>query len=109
MVEITDGDVRGIVWPTNAVRVVRTGDAHDLVVLSGVEPHLAWGTYVACLRRVVSRLRCEAVVTLGASADAVPALPAPPGGRVDLRPCARRRVGACPVRPIRGSPGCWAC
>jgi len=72
MVEIIDGDIRRIVWPTNAVRVVRTGDAHDLVVLSGVEPHLAWGTYVECLRRVVSRLRCEAVVTLGASADAVP-------------------------------------
>ena len=72
MVEITDGDIRQIVWPTNAVRVIRTGDAHDLVVLSGVEPHLAWGTYVECLRRIVSRLRCEAVVTLGASADAVP-------------------------------------
>lgn len=72
LVEITDGDVRRIMWPSNAVRVVRTGDAHDLVVLSGVEPHLGWSTYTACVRRVVDRLGCEAVVTLGASADAVP-------------------------------------
>ena len=71
-VEITDGDIRQIQWPSNAFRVVRTGGPHDLVVLSGVEPHLAWTTYIGCVRRVIAALGCEAVVTVGASADTVP-------------------------------------
>jgi glutaconate CoA-transferase subunit B len=72
LVEITDGDIRQIQWPSNAFRVVRTGGPHDLVVLSGVEPHLAWTTYIGCVRRVIAALGCEAVVTVGASADTVP-------------------------------------
>ena len=71
-IEIDGGDVLAITWPTNAFRVVRTGGAHDLVVLSGVEPHLAWSTFAACALRVVDRFGCEAVVTLGATADPVP-------------------------------------
>ena len=46
MVELVDGDVRHVTWPANDFRVVRTGGAHDLVVLDGVEPHLAWPLYV---------------------------------------------------------------
>jgi hypothetical protein len=72
MVELVDGETRRITWPSNDVRVVRTGGARDLVVLSGVEPHLAWPLYIGCARRVVTDLRCEAVVTLGATADATP-------------------------------------
>ncbi len=72
IVEITDGDIREVHWPSNAFRVARTGGPHDLVVLSGVEPHLGWLTYAGCVRRVVDRLRCEAVVTVGATADATP-------------------------------------
>lgn len=71
-IEIEGGDVRSITWPANTFRVVRTSDAHDLVVLNGVEPHLAWPTFSACALRVVDRLGCEAVVTLGATADPVP-------------------------------------
>ena len=71
-VEIVDGDLRRVVWPDNSFRVVRTGSAHDLVVLSGVEPHLAWRTYAACALRVVETVGCEAVVTVGATADALP-------------------------------------
>ena len=70
----TDGpdEVRVIRWPENDVEVVRGIGGRDLVVLVGVEPHLAWPTYSACIRHVVERLRCEAVVTVGASAEAVP-------------------------------------
>ena len=71
-IEIEGGDVRAITWPANAFRVVRTGSAHDLVVLSGVEPHLAWSTFAGCVLRIVDRLGCDAVVTLGATADPVP-------------------------------------
>jgi predicted ATP-grasp superfamily ATP-dependent carboligase len=72
MVEMVDGDVRRVIWPSNAFRVVRTGAAHDLVVLSGVEPHLAWRTYAGCAMRVIEAVGCAAVVTVGATADAIP-------------------------------------
>jgi predicted ATP-grasp superfamily ATP-dependent carboligase len=72
MVEMADGDVRRVTWPSNAFRVVRTGAAHDLVVLSGVEPHLAWRTYAGCALQVIEAVGCEAVVTVGATADAIP-------------------------------------
>ncbi len=78
MVEMVDGESHRISWPRNDFRIVRTGAAHDLVVLSGVEPHLAWPLYVDCARRVVERLGCEAVVTLGATADAIPHTRMPP-------------------------------
>jgi predicted ATP-grasp superfamily ATP-dependent carboligase len=71
-VEIVDGEQRRIVWPANSFRVVRTRSAHDLVVLCGVEPHLAWRTYAAAALRVVEAVGCEAVVTVGATADALP-------------------------------------
>jgi hypothetical protein len=92
-VEIAEGDIRQIVWPSNEFRVVRTGGAHDLVVLSGVEPHTAWSTYLGCIRRVVHELGCEAVVTVGASADTVPhsRMPVVVGSTSD--PAAARRLG----------------
>jgi hypothetical protein len=71
-IDIDEGDVRDITWPANTFRVVREGAPHDLVVLSGVEPHVAWPTFAACLTRVVERLRCEVVVTAGATADPIP-------------------------------------
>lgn len=67
-----DGE-RTIWWPRNDIVAVRFSDAaHDIVVVSGVEPHLRWHTYVRCLIAVYSRLNCEAVVTVGAAADTVP-------------------------------------
>jgi hypothetical protein len=77
-VELVDGETRRISWPVNDIKVVRTGAARDLVVLTGVEPHLAWPLYIACAKQVVEALRCEAVVTLGATADAVPHTRMPP-------------------------------
>lgn len=74
-VEIDDGDIRVIRWPENRFDVVRSeagSDVRDLVVLVGTEPHLGWPTYSACVLEVVRRLGCEAVVTLGAAAEAVP-------------------------------------
>jgi hypothetical protein len=77
-VELVDGETRRISWPVNDIKVVRTGAARDLVMLTGVEPHLAWPLYIACAKQVVEALRCEAVVTLGATADAVPHTRMPP-------------------------------
>lgn len=70
---IDDDGERSIAWPRNDVVAVRFPDAaHDIVVVSGVEPHLRWHTYVNCLIAAYHRLGCEAVVTVGAAADTVP-------------------------------------
>jgi hypothetical protein len=71
-VELEDGEIRVIQWPENRFDVVRATTGRDLVVLVGVEPHLGWRTYTACVRRVVEELGCQAVVTIGSAADAVP-------------------------------------
>ena len=71
-VEIVDGDVRTITWPENRFDVVRGLGDRDVVVLVGVEPHLAWRTYAACIRTVAQQLGCVAVVTVGSAAEAVP-------------------------------------
>ncbi|MFW2332495.1 PAC2 family protein [Ilumatobacter sp.] len=71
-VEIDEGELRVIRWPENEFDVVRGAGGRDLVVLVGVEPHLAWHTYSACITHVARRLRCEAVVTVGSAAEAVP-------------------------------------
>lgn len=71
-VEIEDGETRVVRWPENRFDIVRGRGERDLVVLVGVEPHLGWRTYAACVRRVAERLGCEAIVTIGSAADTVP-------------------------------------
>lgn len=71
-VEILDDDQRVLLWPSNLFRVVRTAAAHDLVVLSGAEPHLRWPSFVRCITSVVERLGVVTVVTLGSTADVTP-------------------------------------
>jgi proteasome assembly chaperone (PAC2) family protein len=66
-------------WPANEFRIARfAGGPHDLVVLSGVEPHVRWSTYCACITAMAARLGCDIVVTIGANADAVPHTRIPP-------------------------------
>lgn len=70
---IDEDDERHIRWPENEIVVVRGADEErDLVVISGVEPHLHWPTFVACIITCAKQLRCAAVVTVGAMLDAVP-------------------------------------
>ena len=71
-VEIDEHGVRSLSWPDNEFDVVRGQGGRDLVVLVGTEPHLAWRTYAGCIRRVAEQRGCEVVVTVGATADAVP-------------------------------------
>lgn len=83
-VTIDDG-VREIVWPTNEFvlqRSARNDDGttvrRDIVGLLGVEPHLYWHTYVDAIITVATALRCEAVVTVGSAAEALPHTRTPP-------------------------------
>lgn len=66
-------DPVAISWPRNDFRFMRLRHAeHDLVVLTGVEPHLRMATFAQAIVTVARALRCEAVITVGAGADAVP-------------------------------------
>ncbi|MBU3689374.1 MAG: hypothetical protein B7C54_01965 [Acidimicrobiales bacterium mtb01] len=88
-----DGD-RMIVWPANDITAVRfPGAVRDIVVMTGTEPHVRWRTYVRCLIATYTRLGCEAIVTVGAAADAVPHTRVPPvvGSTVD--PVLARTLG----------------
>jgi len=70
---IDEDDERHIRWPENDIMAVHgENDGRDLVVLSGVEPHMYWPTFAACIVRCARELRCGAVVTVGAMLDAVP-------------------------------------
>lgn len=71
-------EMRQVQWPENEFCVARfPGGAHDLVLLSGVEPHLRYATFADAIIRVASELSCEMVVTLGAAPEAVPHTRAP--------------------------------
>jgi len=70
-VSIDDG-LRHIIWPGNEFCVRRNPGHRDVVGLIGVEPHLYWNTYVDAVITVAQALGCEAIVTVGSAAEAVP-------------------------------------
>ncbi|MGA0864024.1 MAG: PAC2 family protein [Ilumatobacteraceae bacterium] len=67
-----DGD-RQIRWPENEFVVIRYPEgSRDMVIVNGVEPHLAWPTFANCVVAVARGLGCNLVVSLGAAAEQVP-------------------------------------
>jgi hypothetical protein len=73
LIEIHHGEVRVIRWPATRIDIVRDrGGRRDLVVVTGTEPHLEWSTFARCLVTAARQLRCEAVLTVGAGAEARP-------------------------------------
>ncbi len=96
---LDDDGERQLRWPTNDVKIVRlTGAAHDLVILSGVEPHLHWRTFVDAIVEVARRTRSEVVVTVGAAADAVPHTRTPSVVASSSNPELAARLGLSPPR-----------
>ena len=67
----SDGE-RVIDWPTTEVYSVVTDAPRDLVVMTGVEPHLRWPTFADHVLEVARRAGCEMVVTVGAFIGMVP-------------------------------------
>lgn len=64
---------RQVSWPVNELQAIRYPNmSHDLVVMAGVEPHVRWRTFAELVIEVVRACKCEVVVTLGASPEAVP-------------------------------------
>jgi hypothetical protein len=103
-VELDDGDVRVIRWPENRFDVVTGRGERDLVVLVGVEPHLAWRTYADCIVRVATELGCEAVVTVGSAAEGVPHTRTPlvTGSTTDLRLARSLGIGQPSYQGVTG-------
>lgn len=106
-VEFDEGEVRVVRWPENEFDVVRGRGDRDLVVLVGVEPHLAWPTYSACIAEVAQRLGCEAVVTVGSAAEAVPHTRAPQvtGSTTDADLARRLGIGQPSYQGVTGVVG----
>ena len=67
-----DGE-RQVHWPSNRVLAVRTpDDQRDLVLVTGVEPHLRWRTFAEALRTAATRTGSQLVVTLGSMSGMSP-------------------------------------
>lgn len=90
---IVEDGVREITWPTNEFVVQRNPDQRDVVALVGVEPHLHWTTYVNTITAVADALGCEAVVTVGSSAEAIPHTRTPPVTGSTANPGLARALG----------------
>ncbi len=68
-----DGDGQRVIdWPTTEIYSVPTDSARDLIVMTGVEPHLRWPSFADHVLEVAKHSGCEMVVTLGAYIGMVP-------------------------------------
>ena len=73
VVKFDDAGERRLHWPANEVLVAHGDEApRDLVLMSGVEPHLRWRTFAQTLVSVVGHTGAESVVTMGAMAGMAP-------------------------------------
>jgi hypothetical protein len=106
-VEVDEGELRVIRWPENRFDIVRGLGGRDLVVLVGAEPHLYWRTYSSCVRTVVKALGCEAVVSVGSAAEAVPhtRVPLVTGSTTDGELARRLGIGQPTYQGMTGMAG----
>lgn len=71
-VSIDDDGGRVIEWPVIDIHAVHTDSIRDLMIMTGVEPHLRWRTFADQVTEVARRTGCEMVVTVGAFVGMVP-------------------------------------
>jgi len=64
---------REIEWPSNNIWGAQCPSGnHDLLLLSGIEPHLRWKTFSESLTEVARLMDVEMVITIGAMAGMAP-------------------------------------
>ncbi|MFB4310081.1 PAC2 family protein [Actinomadura sp. GTD37] len=81
IVEMTDGETRGITWPTTRVSWARLPSGKDVVLLHGIEPNMRWRSFCRELVGLMLELEIRNVVLLGALlADAPHTRPVPVTG-----------------------------
>lgn len=72
LVSFDEAGDRQLTWPSTRVFACRTVDARDLIVMTGIEPHLRWKTFADQIVEVARRTGSEMVVTVGAMVSMVP-------------------------------------
>ena len=71
-VRLVDGE-RTTDWPENVFSVASPpGSDRDFVLLSGIEPHLRWKTFLAAIEDLLRTVGCTTSVTMAAQPAAVP-------------------------------------
>ena len=65
-VELVDGVVRTVNWPSLALSAGSLPGGRDLVLMLGVEPNLRWRSFCDDVIAVARTTKCEMIVTLGA-------------------------------------------
>jgi proteasome assembly chaperone (PAC2) family protein len=66
-VELIDGVIRNIVWPTLQFSAApANGAGPDLVLLTGPEPNLRWRSFCDTVLTVARETGCETIITFGA-------------------------------------------
>ncbi len=72
-VELDSNGDRTIHWPFTRAHAARTADGkRDLVLVSGVEPHLRWRSFANTLLELAHSTKTEMVITIGAMAGMAP-------------------------------------
>lgn len=73
IIRILEDGTRKLIWPETICRAVRLkGAENDLVLVSGVEPHLRWKTFADHIFEIAERAAVQKIVTLGSFAGLEP-------------------------------------
>ncbi|MEV5572006.1 PAC2 family protein [Spirillospora sp. NPDC052269] len=81
MVEMIDGETRGISWPTTRISRARLPTGRDVVLIHGIEPNMRWRSFCREIVDKIHELGAREVVLLGALlADAPHTRPVPVTG-----------------------------
>lgn len=72
MISLDSDGRRVIEWPSLEVHCAKTTANRDLVILTGVEPHLRWSALADHTVDIARRTGCEMAVTVGAFVGMVP-------------------------------------
>lgn len=67
--EIRDGVVEDITLPVNAFMAARNP---DMILFSGEEPHIRWGSYIDCILRVAEEFDVTDIIFVGSVASPIP-------------------------------------
>ena len=69
---IEEGLVKRVEGPRNEFFFWKSGADHDLILLSGVEPNLAWPEFAQAVLNVAQQFRAARIYALGGVFDQVP-------------------------------------
>lgn len=72
MIELVDGVIEDVEWPTIEMFAIETGGSRDIVLLTGEEPNYQWRQLSKQVTEAADVLGCDMMVTFGALLGEVP-------------------------------------